>query len=101
MGRLDSNPDTWLPQLRTVLTAIASALRGRSPTPALLFALLQEYKHCIPDSTVDLEFYPEGYSDDPEEQPEYVVSLTGPFSPSWLILQDDLHKFVRSCLRRH
>jgi len=69
-------------------------LRGRAPTPALLVALLPEYKHCIPGSEVSLEYFPDGYTYDPACQPEYVISLSGPFFPSWLLLQTDLHRFV-------
>ncbi len=95
MTRLGPDPERWLPELRSVLTAMADALRGRAPSPALLVALLPEYRHCIPGSVVELEYFPDGYTDDPEFQPEYVVGLKGSFSPSWLLLESDLDRFVR------
>ena len=100
MTRLGPDPDRWLPELRTVLTAAARALRGRAPSPALLVALLPEYKHCLPGSVVELEYFPDGYTDDPESQPEYVVGLRGPFSPSWLLLETDAHRFLRQQAHR-
>ncbi len=74
--------------------ALATALRGRAPSPALLLALLPEYRDCLRGSVVGLEYFPHGYTDDPECQPEYVVSLRGSFSPSWLLLEKDVHRFV-------
>jgi hypothetical protein len=100
MTRLGPDPDRWLPELRAVLTAAARALRGRAPNPALLVALLPEYKHCIPGSEVGLEYFPDGYTDDPACHPEYVVSLSGPFFPSWLLLETDLHRFVMNQMSR-
>ena len=100
MTRLGPDPDQWLPELRAVLAAAARALRGRSPNPALLVALLPEYKHCIHGSEVELEYFPDGYTADSESQPEYVVALRGPFSPSWLLLESDLHRYVGDQMSR-
>jgi hypothetical protein len=96
MTRLGPDPDTWLPELRVVLTAAAHALRGRRPSPSLLVALLPEYKGCIAGSEVALEYFPQGYTVDPALEPEYVVALQGPFAPSWLLRESDLHRFVTS-----
>lgn len=101
MTRLGPDSDQWLPELRAVLAAAARALRERSPSPALLVALLPEYKHCIKGSEVELEYFPDGYTADATSQPEYVVGLRGPFSPSWLLLETDLHRFVRDQMNRN
>lgn len=97
MGRLPPDPAKWLPELRAVLTAMAVALRGRAPNPALIVALLPEYCECLPGNRVEIEYFPEGYSysEEPPFEPEYAVSLRGgSFWPSWLLAETDLHRFV-------
>ena len=94
MGRLDANPETWLPELRAVLTACAKALRGRRPNAALIVALLPEYRSSLPGNQVVIEYLPEGYTFGLPE-PEYAVSLEGgPFRPSWLLAEVDMHRFL-------
>ena len=96
MTRLGPDFDKWLPELQTVLAAAARALRGRAPNPSLLLALLPEYKGCIAGSEVALEYFPDGYTAGPAQEPEYVVALRGPFSPSWLLRERDLYHFIAS-----
>ena len=86
-----------LPELRKVLGNIARALGGRDPDPALILALRPEYENAVSDHKVQIEYFSEGYTDDPECLPEYAVSLTGRrFLASWLLLESDLRRFIRS-----
>ena len=95
--RLDPDSERWLPELRKVLGSIAIALGGRGPNPALIMGLRSEYEDAVTDHKVEIEYFPGGYTDDPERLPEYAVSLTGRrFLASWLLLESDLHGFIRS-----
>jgi hypothetical protein len=40
-------------------------------------ALKPDYEQCIVDHQVSIEYFPEGYTDDPERLPEYAISLRG------------------------
>jgi hypothetical protein len=76
---------------------MAGALRGRAPNETLIFALLPEYRECLHGSEVAIEYFPEGYSyyEKAPFGPEYAVSLQGgPFSPSWLLAEMDMHRFI-------
>ena len=96
MGRLPPDPSKWMPELRAVLTAMAAALCGRTPNATLIVALLPEYRECLPGNEVVIEYFPDGYSSGPPEA-EYAVSLRGgPFWPSWLIAEVDMHRFISS-----
>lgn len=96
MTRLGPDPKQWLPELRSVLTAISKALGERSPSPPLVMALRPNYEHCVPGHTVQIEYFPDGYTDDPECLPEYAVSLSGDrLLSSWLLLERDLHGYLR------
>jgi hypothetical protein len=95
--RLDYCPEKWLPELRSILASLAKGLAGRAPNVTLVFDLLPEFKHCIPDHIVGIEHFPEGYTDDPDLLPEFAVSLSGKrFQSSWLLLESDLFRFVRA-----
>ena len=95
MTRLGPDPQHWLPELRNVLMAIATALGERSPSPLLVMALRSKYEHCIPGHTVQIEYFPDGYTDDPECLSEYAVSLSGDrLLSSWLLLERDLHQYL-------
>lgn len=96
MTRLGPDPKQWLPELRDLFTAIASALGGRSPTASLIMTLRPGYERCVAGHTVQIEYFPDGYTDDPDCLPEYAVSLTGErLLSSWLLLERDLHSFLR------
>ena len=87
MTRLESDPDHWLPELRDILSAIKRALGERKPSIALVMALKSEYEYCIVDHEVGIEYFPSGYTYDPECLPEYAVSLKGKrILASWLLL---------------
>jgi hypothetical protein len=95
MTRLGPNPDQWLPELRSVLTAIAQALGERSPSAPLIMALRPAYERCVSGHTVQIEYFPDGYTNDPNCLPEYAVSLAGDrLLSSWLLLERDLHGFL-------
>lgn len=97
MGRLDYTPEKWLPELRLILSKLAKALAGRPPTVTLIFELLPVFEDCVPDHVMTLEYFPEGYTSDPKLLPEYAISLSGDrFKASWLLLESDLHRFVRA-----
>src|SRR5579864_7393672 len=96
MGRVESNPATWLPEMWLVIRAMATTLDGLEPSPKLLAELLPRYENCIGDHKVRIEWFPEGYSDDPKRSPEYAISLIGTrFKARWLILATDLHKALK------
>ena len=100
MTRLGPDPDQWLPELRDVLTAIAAALGGRTPSAPLIVALLPAYQRCVPGHTAQIEYFADGYTDDPNWLPEYAVSLTGErFIASWLLLASDLHGYLEGATR--
>ena len=64
---------------------------------ALIVALRPEYENCIADHEIRIEWFPHGYTDDPKELPEYAISLFGNrFVASWLILEIDLYRVLRS-----
>jgi hypothetical protein len=101
MTRLGPDPEQWLPELRAILAAIARALGERSPSASLITALSPHYEHSVPGHRVEIEYFPEGYTDDPARQPEYAVSVTGDrFLASWLLLERDLVAFLRHTMER-
>lgn len=99
MTRLGPDPKDWLPELRRILTAIGSALGERSPSAPLVMALRADYERCVAGHTVQIEYFPEGYTDDPDRLPEYAVPLTGErFLSSWLLLERDFNSFIRTAI---
>jgi hypothetical protein len=51
---------------------------------------------CLIGHKVRIEWFPDGYSDDPKLLPEYAISLTGVrFKASWLVLATDLYRALR------
>ena len=96
MWRLAFSPNDWSPELRAVLVAIAGALDGRSPTPELIAALSPVFEHSVAGHVATIEYFPEGYTDDPLLLPEYAVSLEGDrVKASWLLLETDFLAFLR------
>jgi hypothetical protein len=49
------DPGRWLPEFRIAIEAVGKALKGRQPTPDLLFSLRDEYVDVIPDHKVTIE----------------------------------------------
>jgi hypothetical protein len=96
MTRLGPDPEHWLPELRDVLFAIGRAVGKRNPSMVLIMALKPEYEHCVADHKASIEYFPEGYTDDTEHLPEYVVSLKGKrVLASWLLLERDFYGFIQ------
>jgi len=59
-------------------------------------ALKPNYEHCVPDHMVQVEYFADGYTYDPECFPEYAVSLSGRrFLASWLLLEKDFDGFIQ------
>jgi hypothetical protein len=95
MLNVGPDPETWSPDLHTVVSAIAGALNGREPDAVLVMALRPDYEHCVPDHRVELGWIPRGEGVDPPNSnfpPEYWISLTGRrIEAIWTILASDLH----------
>lgn len=95
MGRIGKDAESWLPELRVALSAIALALNGRNATPELLDQLKTEYETAIPEHRVVVEWYPHGYMflegrGQPPWPAEYGLLISGKrLASAWLICADE------------
>lgn len=97
MTRLELDPRHWTPELRYVLFALSVALAKREATPELVASLHPYYENAVAEHRADIEYFPEGYTDDPLELPEYAVNLAGDrVKASWLLLENDLYAFCEA-----
>jgi hypothetical protein len=98
MFTVDPNPETWSPDLRMIVSAIARALKGREPTAVLIIALRPDYEHCVPGHNVEVLWIPKGEGVQPHDSnfpAEYALSIDGKrVRAIWTMLARDLHAAV-------